>query len=162
LRESRKIAPIWILLTILVAAPIALMASCVGYSAFQARRPKDMPNAIWIDAPAVPFGFYRGWWEGCWVEPDQQTNHCRLYARGLRPQVVFEARYMPCEEKSPIQMTELKLRPPARNESMWIFPGFVAFLEDGRILVPLDKVRDCPKILERLEHKNVHGYEGKN
>jgi hypothetical protein len=69
---------------------------------------------------------------------------------------------MPCEARSPIRMTELKLRPPARNESMWIFPGFVAFLEDGRILVPLDNVRDCPKILERLEHKNVQGYEGKN
>jgi hypothetical protein len=162
LRASRKIAPILILLTILVAAPIVLMASCVGYSAFQARRPKDMPNAIWIDAPAVPFGFYHGWWEGCWVDSDQQTNYCRLYARGLRPPVVFDGRYMPCEGKSPIPMTELKLRPPARSESMWIFPGFVAFLEDGRILVPLENVGDCPKILERLYHKKTQGYEGSN
>jgi len=69
---------------------------------------------------------------------------------------------MPCEGKSPIQMTELKLRPPARSESMWIFPGFIAFLEDGRILVPLENVRDCPKILESVEHKKVEGYERSN
>jgi hypothetical protein len=162
LREIRKIAPIWILLTILVAVPIILMASCVGYSAFQARRPKDMPNAIWIDAPAVPFGFYHGWWEGCWVDADQQTNHCRLYAGQSRSPVVFEGRYMPCEGKSPIPMSELKLRPPAHSESMWIFPGFVAFLENGRILVPLENVHDCPKILERLKHRNILGYEGSN
>jgi hypothetical protein len=155
---SRNIAPIWILLTMFVAVPIALMASCVGYSAFQARRPKDMPNAIWIDAPAVPFGYYRGWWEGCWVDSGQQTNHCRLYSR----EVVFEGRFMPCEGKSPIPMTELKLRPPARSESMWIFPGFVAFLEDGRILVPLENVPECPKVLERLEYKKIQGYEGNN
>ena len=160
--EGRKIAPIWILLAMFVAVPVVLIASCVGYSAFQARQPKDMPNAIWIDAPAVPFGFYRGWWEGCWVESDQQTNHCRLYAGELRPPVVFEGRYMPCEGKSPIRMTDLKLRPPARGENMWIFPGFVAFLEDGRILVPLENVRDCPRILERLEHKKIEGYERSN
>lgn len=159
MREGRKLAPIWILLIMFVAVPIVLMASCVGYSAFQARRPKDMPNAIWIDAPADPFGFYRGWWEDCWVDLDQQTNHCRLYARDLRPPVVFEGRYMPCDRKSPIPMIELKLRPPARSESMWVFPGFVTFLEDDRILVPLENVRDCPKILEGLEHRNIQGYE---
>jgi hypothetical protein len=69
---------------------------------------------------------------------------------------------MPCDGKSPIPITELKLRPPARSESMWTFPGFVAFLEDGRILVPLENVRDCPKILERLDHKKIQGYEGSN
>ena len=66
---------------------------------------------------------------------------------------------MPCDRKSPIPMIELKLRPPARSESMWVFPGFVPFLEDDRILVPLENVRDCPKILEGLEHRNIQGYE---
>jgi hypothetical protein len=69
---------------------------------------------------------------------------------------------MPCDGKSPIQMTALKLRPPASSESMWIFPGFVAFLDDGRILVPLENVSDCPKILERLGHKKIEGYERSN
>jgi hypothetical protein len=69
---------------------------------------------------------------------------------------------MPCDGESPIPMTELKLRPPASSDSMWIFPGFVAFLEDGRILVPLEKVNDCPKILERLEHKKIERYEKSN
>lgn len=160
--ESRNIPPIRILLITFVALPIVLMASCLGYSAFEARRPREMPNAIWIDALPVPFGFYRGWWEGCWVESDQQANHCRLYARDLHPPVVFEGRYMPCGGTSPIQITELKLRPPARDESMWIFPGFVAFLKDGRILVPLENVPDCTKIIERLEHERVQGHEGSN
>lgn len=153
--EGRKIAPAWILLTAFVAAPFVLIASCVGHSAFQARRPKDMPNAIWIDAPAVPFAFYHGWWESCWVEPDRQTNYCRLYGRDLRPPVVFEARYMPCDSNSPIPMSELKLKPPKDNPDMWIFPGFVAYLEDGRILVPVDNLHDCPKLLERLEHRHT-------
>lgn len=150
LAEGRRISPIWILLIAFVAVPILLIASCVGYSAFQARRPKDMPNAIWIDAPAVPFGFYRGWWEGCWVESDQKANRCRLYARDLDPPVVFEDRYMACNATSPIPMSELKLRPPKDDEDMWIFPGVVVFLDDGRILVPVGNLRDCPKILEKL------------
>jgi hypothetical protein len=162
LAHAWKLDPIWTIIAVLVGVPILLMASCLGCSAFQARQPKDMPNAIWIDAPAVPFGFYHGWWEGCWVESDQQTNRCRLYARNLHPPVVFEGRYMPCDGKSPIQMTALKLRPPASSESMWIFPGFVAFLDDGRILVPLENVSDCPKILERLGHKKIEGYERSN
>ena len=157
MKQGRKIAPVWIVLITFVAVPTLLIASCVGYSAFQARRPKDMPNAIWVDAPAVSFGFCRGWWEGCWVESDQQTNRCRLYARGLHPPVVFDGRYMPCEGNSPIPMSELRLRPPSNSESMWIFPGFVAFLEDGRILVPLENVRDCPKIIERLGRKKSAG-----
>jgi hypothetical protein len=153
LKQRLKIAPAWILLITFVAVPILLIASSVGYSAFQARRPKDMPNAIWVHAPAVPFGFYRGWWEGCWVESDQQTNHCRLYARNLDPAVVFEGQYLPCDGSSPIPMSELRLRPPSNGESMWIFPGFVAFLQNGRILVPLENIRECPKIIEKLGRK---------
>jgi len=49
------------LLMMLVGVPALLVAILIGHSAFLARRPKDMPlTSIWIDAPAVPFSFYRG------------------------------------------------------------------------------------------------------
>lgn len=155
--ESRRIAPIWILLTMFVAIPVLAMASCLGYKAFEARRPKDMPlSSIWIDAPAVPFGFYHGWWEGCWLESDQQANHCRLYlSAGNR--VVYEGRFMPCDAKSAIPTSEIKLKPPSQSTDMWISPNprFVALLEDGRILVPLKDVSECPKIRQTLERKKT-------
>jgi hypothetical protein len=136
-----------------VGIPALLMVLSLGYLAFEARRPKDMPlNSIWIDAPAVPFGFYRGWWQGCWVEPDQQANRCRLYGPGLRPSVVYEGRFTPCEGTSPIPMGELKLKPPSDSSDMWIFPRFLVFLQDGRLLVPVENAQDCPKIRQRLEH----------
>jgi len=161
-KRRRKIAPIWIFLLMFVAVPILVISSCVGYSAVQARRPKDMPNAIWIDAPAVPFGFYHGWWEGCWLDSDQQTNYCRLYGPELNPPVVYEGRFMPCDGSQPIPMSELKLRPPQQNSEMWIFPGFVAFLESGRLLVPTDKVSDCSKIRGRLERRKATQLERTN
>ena len=153
MKRGRKIAPIWILLFVFVAVPILVISSCVGYSPFQARRPKDMPNAIWIDAPAVPFGFYHGWWEGCWLESDQRTNHCRLYGPGLHPPVVYEGRFMPCDSSQPVPTGELRLKPPRYGPDVWIYPSprFIVFLEDGRILVPIDELSNCSKIRGRLE-----------
>ena len=136
-----------------VGLPLLVVALSIGHTAFQARRPKDMPlTSIWIDAPAVPFAFYRGWWQGCWVEPDGTANHCRLYGPSLDPPVVYEGRFMPCGEDSPVQPTELKLRTPPDHSDMWIFPRFVVYLRDGRILVPVENLQDCPKIRQRLEH----------
>ena len=159
MKEGRKVAPIWILLAMFVGIPIVAMVSCLGYSAYQARRPKDMPNAIWIDAPAVPFGFYHGWWEGCWLESDNRTNHCRLYAPALHRPVVYEGRFMPCDASRPIPMSELNLKPPPDSADMWIFPGFAVFLEGGRILVPIENIGDCSKIRARLEQKKTTGFE---
>ena len=150
---DRKIAPTWILLFMFAAMPTLIISSCVGYSAFRARRPKDMPNAIWIKAPAAPLGFYRGWWEACWVESDQQTNHCRLYGPG--PSVVYEGRFMPCGAAQPVPTRQLTLQAPPDVSEMWDFPGFVAFLENGKILVPIEKLGDCSKIRQKLEQKKT-------
>jgi hypothetical protein len=156
LTNGRKIAPIWILLSMFVAAPIFLMVSCLTYLAFEARRPRQMPlSSIWIDAPAVPFGFYHGWWEDCWMETDQQANHCQLYRPGLHPPVVYEGRYVSCDGKGPIPLNELKLRAPAQAEEMWIFQRFVVFLNDGRLLVPVENIQDCAKIRQRTERTGV-------
>lgn len=69
---------------------------------------------------------------------------------------------MPCGSSQPVAMGELKLRPPHGSEEMWIFPGFVAFLEDGRILVPIENVSDCSKIRGRLEQKKAAQLERNN
>ena len=62
---------------------------------------------------------------------------------------------MPCGANEPVPLSELKLRPPRSSEEMWVFPGFVAFLEDGRILVPVEKVDDCSKIRGDMNEKKA-------
>jgi len=69
---------------------------------------------------------------------------------------------MPCNGRQPVPMDELKLKPPHDSRDMWIFPGFVVFLEDDRILVPIEKVSDCSKIRERLEQKKTAQVERNN
>lgn len=151
--QGRKFSPFSILLVMFVGLPLLTVASWIAYSAFQARRPNDLPNAIWIDAPAVPLGFYRGWWEGCWLERDGRTDHCRLSARDLNPPVVYEGRFVPCDGGAPIPTNELKLRTPHDSAHMWIFPRFLVFLKDGRILVPVENLGDCSKIREHLQNE---------
>jgi hypothetical protein len=132
---------------ILVGIPLAM-------NAYRARRPADMPaaNTVWINAPAVPFGFYHGWWLGCWVDPDQQSNHCRLYGPSLSPPVVYEGRYVPCEGASPVPLAQLKIKPPFDSMNMWLRPnGVVVILQDGRLLVPAKRRGDCLKIRADLE-----------
>jgi hypothetical protein len=147
MKQGREFSPFWILITMLVGVAVLLVAASIGYSAFQARRPADMPaGSVWIEAPAVPFSFYHGWWQGCWVEADQKANHCRLYGPGLHPPTVYEGRFLPCGQTSPIPANELILRPPTSSESMWRFPRFVVFLQDGRLLVPVENLGDCQKL----------------
>lgn len=155
MKTGRKFSPLSILLVMFVGVPILMMGSCIAYTAFQARRPKDMPNAIWIDAPAVPFGFYRGWWEDCWLEPDQRANHCRLYAGDLHPPTVFEGRYLACDGESPVPLSLLKIRPPSQSAHMWLRPdGVAVILQNGRLLVPAERYADCATIRAKLEDEN--------
>jgi len=146
-----KIKRGYVVSIIVVAWLIVLVAIPLALAAYRARRPSDMPvTSVWIDAPAVPFGFYRGWWLGCWVDTDQQADRCRLYSGSLHPPVVYEGRYVPCEGKSPVPLTELKLKPPADSSDMWLFTRMIVFLEDGRLLVPVENAGECEMIRQRL------------
>lgn len=148
--SGAKIQIGYLIALIAIRCLVVLVVLPLGLTAYRARRPKDMPaNSIWIDAPPVPFGWYRGWWLGCWVDTDQQTNRCRLYDGNLRPAVVYEGKYVPCDGKSPVPQAELKLKAPADSTEMWLFPGIVVFLEDGRLLVPAENSGDCGKIRQR-------------
>jgi hypothetical protein len=141
-----KISPRRLIALIAVGWLVVLVGIPLSLAAYRARRPSDMPaNSIWIDAPAVPFGFYRGWWLGCW-DDGQHANRCRLYSGSLNPPVVYEGRYLPCEGKSPIPPAELNLKAPVDSSEMWVFPGVIVFLQDGRLLVPVENFGDCDKI----------------
>jgi hypothetical protein len=136
---------------------VMLVGLSIAWKAFQARRPSDMPaTSIWIDAPAVPFGFYHGWWLGCWVDSDQQSNRCRLYGPSLKQPVVYEGRYIPCEGETPVPSSELQLRAP--SSMIWTLDSKKemappAWLQNGKILVPLGAKADCEKIRAQLsEH----------
>lgn len=96
-----------------------LIGGCIGRLAWQARRPGNMPtNSIWIDAPAVPFGFYRGWWFGCWIDSDGRSDKCKLWGSGGLG-TVYEGNYISCDTKLPVPENELRLRDPGRAD-MWV------------------------------------------
>jgi|ERR1700674_3291122 hypothetical protein len=126
---------------------------------WQARRPSDMPrNSVWIDAPAVPFGFYHGWWFGCWIDSDHKSNRCKLWGSGGL-QTVYEGRYISCDEGSPVHADELQLTAPKDSSEMWV--GYsegnvfapAAFLRDGKILVPIEAPRACEELREKKARK---------
>lgn len=129
-----------------------LIGLLVVRPAWQARRPSDMPrNSVWIDAPALPFSFYHGWWFGCWIDSDGRSNRCRLWGSGGL-QTVYEGLYVSCDSKAPVQGNELQLSAPADSMGMWVGnsePGIfapAAFLANGKVLVPVEALHDCEKV----------------
>jgi hypothetical protein len=122
---------------------------------WQARRPSDMPrNSVWIDAPALPFSFYHGWWFGCWIDSDNKSNRCRLWGSGGL-QTVFEGLYVSCDSNAPVQRDELQLSAPADSMGMWVGNSErsifapAAFLANGKILVPFEAISDCEKFRKK-------------
>lgn len=128
-----------------------LIGVLVVRPAWQARRPSDMPrNSVWIDAPALPFSFYHGWWFGCWIDADGRSNRCRLWGSGG---LVYEGLYVSCDSKAPVQGNELQLSAPADSMGMWVVgnsePSIfapAAFLANGKVLVPVEALHDCEKV----------------
>jgi hypothetical protein len=115
---------------------------------YRTRLPKDMPkNSIWMDAPHVPFGFYHGWWQGCWAEGNSVTK-CKLWG-GSEVGTVYAGEYVACDAH-PVMETELVLEP--RSEMSWIPSAKmerllpVAILQNGRKLVPKLAADECAKL----------------
>jgi hypothetical protein len=129
-----------------------LVGVLVVRPAWQARRPSDMPrNSVWIDAPALPFSFYHGWWFGCWIDADGRSNRCRLWGGGLPEPTVYEGLYVSCESKAPVQRDELQVSAPADSMGMWVgnpdrsLFAPAAFLTNGKVLVPIEAISRCEK-----------------
>jgi hypothetical protein len=127
-----------------------LLALLVGRPMWQARRPSDMPrNSVWIEAPALPFSFYHGWWFGCWIDSDGKSNRCKLSSAGT---TVYEGLYVSCDGKAPVQREELQLSAPPDSMGMWVGTSErsifapAAFLKNGKVLVPIEDLSDCEKV----------------
>lgn len=132
-----------------------LIGGCIGHLAWQARHPADMPsNSVWIDAPAVPFGFYRGWWLGCWIDSDGKSDKCELWGSGGL-KTVYEGICISCDTKLPVPVQELHLRAPDESANMWVgdSEGTIfapaAFLTNGKILVPIQIPASCQKFQQQ-------------
>lgn len=128
-----------------------LVGVMILWSNWKARRPKDMPStAIWLDAPYVPFGWNRGWWLGCWIDSDAKANRCRMWNSQLQS-VTFEGRYVPCDGTAPLPQGELLLKAPSGAFSSWVPDGHgsiapAVFLQNARVLVPIDAAQSCDKL----------------
>jgi hypothetical protein len=130
---------------------VVLLGLPWGVMAYLRRRPADMrpANTVWVKAP---FGVGQGWWLGCWIDPDEQSNRCRIYDRDVHPSIVYEGRYLACDGESPVPLSELKIRPPRDPRNVWLRPdGVAVILQDGRLLVPAENHEDCSGIRAHLE-----------
>ena len=141
----RRRYPLRNVITAIVVAWFLLFLSLfLAVPWYQARLPKDMPkNSVWIDAPHVPFGFYHGWWQGCWADGNTVTK-CKLWGSGVG--TVYAGEYVACDAQ-PLEEKELVLEP--RPEMQWIsskkMEGLlpVAVLHNGRKLVPKLAMDEC-------------------
>jgi len=120
---------------------------------FPPRRPKDMPqNAVWIDAPALPMSWNRGWWFGCDLSPSGTTNYCRLVT--ANGEEVYAGEYLPCGRKLPVPVSTMELLPPPHNVEMWIADkrlktlAPVGALQNGDLLLPVAILDRCDKFKE--------------
>src|SRR5450755_4493337 len=108
----------------IVIALFLCVVVCVCFylisSWYQGRRPADMPrSSVWIEAPAVPFGLYHGWWMGCWFDSATGTDRCRLWGSGGTGKV-YEGEYTPCAGHSPLLDDALILVAPQNSFDMWV------------------------------------------
>jgi hypothetical protein len=143
-----------LLVVLVVALPLFWFAGGIRWldtTVFPPRRPKDMPqNAIWIDAPALPISWHRGWWFGCDTSSTGMANYCRLaMANGSD---VYAGEYLPCEDKSPLPPSKINLVPPPDQVGMWIADkrlkelAPIGALRKGDLLVPAAVLDRCDEL----------------
>lgn len=114
---------------------------------FPPKRPRFMPlNSVWIDAPALPISWHRGWWFGCALSSSGTADYCRLV--GADGELVYE--YLPCSNHLPIDEAAIRLMRPPYDASMWLFgeknDGVIGFLVDGDLLQPASVQDKCGQV----------------
>jgi hypothetical protein len=141
---------------IIIALPIFWVEGGVSWletKVFPARRPHFMPlDSVWIDAPSLPISWHHGWWFGCELSSSGTANYCRLVrANG---ELVYGGEYLPCIYHLPIDEASIRLIPPPRGASMWLFSekndGVIGFLGDGDVLLPVSAQDKCGQVKARL------------
>jgi hypothetical protein len=151
---------VWILFVVL-AGTIGGIGILLWWGAQPSLRPESMPvGSIWIDAPNVPFSWHHGCWFGCWIDSDGHSDRCRLWGAGLETPIVFEGRYVSCETHSPVAADKLRLKAPPDSMQMWVgvapeeISAPAAFLQNGKLLVPLGAPHGCEELREKLKHES--------
>ena len=143
---------------ITLVAIIGIIWSLSWWGGEPSIRPGDMPkDSVWIHAPNLPFEWHHGWWFGCWIESDGHSDRCRLWSEGLTDPIVYEGRYISCEDNSPVPLTQLKLKAPQDSSKMWVrgisgqptVPA--AFLQNGKFLVPVEASQSCEELKKLLQ-----------
>ncbi len=141
---------------LLVALPLFWMSGGISWldtKVFPPRLPKGMPqNSVWIDAPALPISWHRGWWFGCEVAQSGAANYCRFVeADGEQ---VYAGEYLPCESKIPLPVSTRELVAPPHSGAIWIADkrlntlAPVGALRDGDLLLPVAVLDRCEKFKE--------------
>jgi hypothetical protein len=113
---------------------------------------------IWIDAPAIPMLWRRGWWLSCQLSEPENVDRCTL-ATGQTHEVVFAGVYVPCDGETPVAQSELrKLLSPKNSKYMWVenMPNHqlaaAVFLEGGQLLVPAAARSQCGTLKGHIGH----------
>jgi hypothetical protein len=155
MRNERKRYPVPTVATAIVLSLTALFLFffvCVPW--YQARRPSHLPaNSIWIDAPHVPLGFNRGWWQGCWVSVSSRNIHCELWGAGGLG-TVYAGEYVPCDGLALPLPADLVLKEP---RDLWAASQIarkrllpVVLLRNGRFMGPTEAPDTCVEIYRRM------------
>ncbi len=131
---------------------------------FSPKRPSSLPsNAIWIDAPPLPFTAAHGWWLGC-EKQDANFDRCVLVGHNDRASggdgqnsIVSSEPYLSCKTLGPLDTRDIVLKQPKDSTTMWITkvdsntPGIgmapAAFLKNNDVLVPATEISQCSKFL---------------
>lgn len=139
---------------------IAVIAILRWWGGQPSLRPSSMPtDSVWIEAPALPFSWHHGWWFGCWINSDGLSDRRRLWSQGLENPIVFDGKYISCENQAPVPANELKLMPPPDSMQMWVgvtsgeVAAPAAFLQNGKHLVPVASPHGCEESLRKPKNQ---------
>jgi hypothetical protein len=112
--------------------------------------PPDKTAAwIWIDAPAIPMLWRRGWWLNCQLSEPENVDRCTLVT-GQTHEVVFAGAYISCDGETSVGQSELqRLLSPKNSKYMWVekMPNHqlapAVYLQGGQLLVPAAARSQC-------------------
>jgi len=154
----------WAICTSIAIILLFVAAHKLEIGIFSPKRPSSLPsNAIWIDAPPLPFTTAHGWWLGCELQ-DTKFDRCILIGHNDRMSggdgqnsLVSSESYLSCKTLGPLKTEEIVLKQPMASTSMWINKvdsnkqsigmAPAAFLRNGDVLLPATEMSQCSKLL---------------
>ncbi len=171
--RSRQTTIIWVvLLSVICVGLYYWSAPEMEVGQFKPRIPSELPlDAIWIDAPALPFTFAHGWWLGC-EKVSPEADRCVLIRHNDRMSggdasndLESEERYISCRSGAAIETGDLRLAVPPDSMNMWILKkgpetkwngaSPAVFLQSGDVLVPVGYLERCKGLLKSNNRRST-------